>query len=350
VTEHRLSRLAAALVLVAASLPPRPARAQSPQNLQVAQALYDQATQEMAAKSYATACPKLEEAVRLVPEGVGGKLTLAECYEAQGKLASAWAAYELAEAAASRARQLDRQKLAHERGEALRPRVAMLTIAVAEPARSVPGLSIKRDGVSVGPAQWGVPLPADRGKHLIVASVGDGRTWERTIEITTDGARETVGIGELPGAPAPPSGPVVGPAAGPLVGPAAGSAPPPVAPPEAPSSARRTAGIVVASAGGVGLAVGLALGAVALTRKGQSNADGHCDAQNHCDPTGTDLRLSSLKAGNWSTALFVGGAAVLAGGVVIVATAPSAAAAPSTGARSFKVGLTAGGLVVSGGF
>lgn len=39
---------------------------------------------------------------RLVPEGLGAKLTLAECYESQGKLASAWTQYTVVESMAAR--------------------------------------------------------------------------------------------------------------------------------------------------------------------------------------------------------------------------------------------------------
>src|SRR5262245_25783154 len=58
-----------------------------------AEALYDAATKAMDGNDYAAACPKLEEVVRLVPHGVGARLTLARCYEGAGRLASAHASY-----------------------------------------------------------------------------------------------------------------------------------------------------------------------------------------------------------------------------------------------------------------
>lgn len=338
------------LALALLALSPRMALAQDAKNLPVAQALYAQAVKEMAAKSYATACPKLEEAVRLVPEGVGGKLTLAECYEASGKLASAWSTYALAEATAARAGQADRQKLAHDRAAKLEPKLAMLTIVVEAPARDVPGLEIKRDGVVVGAAQWGVPLPVDKGRHVITATVGDGRTWERAVDVGRDGARETVGIGELPGAPKPQEPlPLVD--VQPALAPAAPPPPPAPAPSAPPSSSRRVAGLVIGGVGVAGLAVGGALGVTAIVQKNQSNAGGHCNEKNRCDAEGTDLRNASLRAGNWSTAMFIGGAAALAGGVVLFATAPSASTAPrTTGARSISVSLAPHGAAVSGSF
>jgi len=49
------------------------ARAQTadPDKIAAAQTLYNEAVTLMDAKDYATACPKLAEAVRLVPEGIG---------------------------------------------------------------------------------------------------------------------------------------------------------------------------------------------------------------------------------------------------------------------------------------
>ena len=54
------------------------ARAADPERVLAAQALYDQATAEMEAKDYPSACSKLEEVTRLVPEGLGAKLTLGQ--------------------------------------------------------------------------------------------------------------------------------------------------------------------------------------------------------------------------------------------------------------------------------
>src|SRR5262245_14421848 len=112
-----------------------------------AQALYEQAVAAMDKKDYASACPSLEEVVRLIPEGVGAKLTLAECYEGAGRLASAWTGYALAEAAAAKENQREREQKAHARAEALKPKLARLTIVVPEAVRALPGLAITRDGV-----------------------------------------------------------------------------------------------------------------------------------------------------------------------------------------------------------
>src|SRR5262245_50638556 len=67
-----------------------------------AQSLYDKASTLLEEKKYAEACPKLEEVTRLVPEALGAKLALAECYEAINKLSSAWTLYAAVEAGAAR--------------------------------------------------------------------------------------------------------------------------------------------------------------------------------------------------------------------------------------------------------
>src|SRR5690242_7328934 len=105
--------------------------------------LWEQALEAMNKQDYANACPKIEEVARLRPDGLGAKLKLAECYEGAGRLASAWAIYTLVEPLAEKANQPDRQKTAHDRVEALKPKLAMITIAVPDTVRALPGLEIR---------------------------------------------------------------------------------------------------------------------------------------------------------------------------------------------------------------
>ena len=304
------------------------ARAEGPGDLQIAQALYDEAAKDLAAKDYVAACQKLEEAARLTPEAVGVRLTLGSCYEAQGRVASASAAYELAEAGAARAHQADRRRVAHEKVAALDPRLARLRIVVSDEVRALPGLEIRRAGSLVGPPQWGLRLPADKGKHLVVVTTGDGRRWEASAVIEADGSQVDLRV-ELPAPPEPPE---------------ATSRPAP-APRAASPHPRRIAGIAVGAAGLGAVLAGAALGVTALIQKNQSNAGG-CDPTSHCTGDGADLRWASLRAGDWSTAMFIGGGVALAGGVVVFATAPASAGPPAT------AGLAVGprGLAIVGAF
>jgi hypothetical protein len=154
--------------------------------------LWEQALEAMDKQDYASACLKLEEVARLGPEGLDTKIRLAECYEGSGRLASAWTMYALVEPMAEKANQPDRQKTAHERAEALKPRLATLTIVVPATVRARPGLEIRCDDRVVEPAQWGVPLPVDRGRHVIVTTATV--RGEQPAVIKADGATTTVTI------------------------------------------------------------------------------------------------------------------------------------------------------------
>src|SRR5262245_53849434 len=74
-----------------------------PKKASAGRALYEQALSDMDAHNYAIACRKLEEVIGMAPEALGAKITLAECYEAEGRLASAWAQYSQAKELATKA-------------------------------------------------------------------------------------------------------------------------------------------------------------------------------------------------------------------------------------------------------
>src|SRR4051812_5478245 len=82
----------------------RPARADA-----VAQALFNDAKTLMQAGKYAEACPKLEESQRLGP-AIGTQFNLAVCYEALGKMASAWSLYLDVAGVAKSTNQPEREK------------------------------------------------------------------------------------------------------------------------------------------------------------------------------------------------------------------------------------------------
>ena len=157
-------------------------------------------------KEFATACPKLEEVVRLVPDGVGARVTLGECYVGLGKLASAWASYNAAETTANRLGQGPRAEKARVAAEALKPRLATLTIQVSDQVKALPGVAVQRDGVAVGPAVWGVAIPVDNGRHVVTASANGKQAYSKSADVAFDGVKAVVTIDALADA-APGSGP-----------------------------------------------------------------------------------------------------------------------------------------------
>jgi hypothetical protein len=292
-----------------------PARAQSEgEKKAAAQALFDEGRQLATAGSYAEACPKLVESLRLDPV-IGTRFYLAECFEHVGKLASAWTYYLEVADAAKAAGQKDREKYANDRAEALRPRLAKLALKVPEAARAIPGLSIARDGVAVGEAQWGTAIPVDLGAHAVTVSAPKKKPWTTTVDVGQEGQLAEVAVPtlEAEAPPPPPPPPVI-----------TRIEPPPPPPPPPPSGRQRVAGFVVGGVGVIGLGVGAGLGGMALSKKSQSNADGHCDAADRCDGTGLALRNQGLSAAAGSTVGFVVGGVALVTGIVLVATAPSA--------------------------
>jgi hypothetical protein len=312
--------------------PPAGAQPIDPHQAAAAQALFEQAQAAMNKKDYAAACPKLEEVTHLLPNGVGGLFTLAQCYEGAGRLASAWSGYLVAQSAAARAKRADLERRARERVGALKPKLAQLTITVPEAIRGAPGLAITRDDVAVGPAQWATPVPVDKGRHVVVVTATGKQRWEKEVTVPSDGMTVSVDVAVL--ADAPEALAVTRPAS-----------------PDTPSfwTPRRVAGAAVGGVGLVGVVVGSAFGVLAINKKNESN-DGHCTG-NKCDPTGAALRSDGLSAARVSTGTFIAGALVLGAGVTLLVL-PSGkpvttGRGPDAPARTARVGVGVGTLDVS---
>jgi hypothetical protein len=292
-----------------------------------AEALFDQARQLMVEKRFAEACPKLVESQRLDP-GIGTRLFLADCYEHDGRTASAWA--EFREAAATASQQHDsRAAVAGRRASALEARLTKLVIVVS-PDASVAGLEVRRDGLVVPAAEIGVAIPVDPGIHAVQASAPSRATWSTTVQLPMAAGSVSVNIPVLEAASAQNAG-VETSAPPPALAPSANFPEPQAASrDETPDGhAQRTWGIVVGSAGLVGLVLGTTFGLHAMTTYDGANSSGECQPDNVCNSAG---RQSRSDADGWATAsplAFVLGGAAVAGGVVLYLTAPRAPAATS---------------------
>jgi hypothetical protein len=110
--------------------------------------------------------------------------------------------------------------------------------------------------------------------------------------------------------------------------------PSPAAPESTNAGAKRAfqhpLGIGLASAGVIGLGVGVLLGFAAKAKYDDSNKDGHCNQEtNACDSTGKPLRDSAYRLGNIGTAVGVGGAIFAAAGALLWITAQPAGPQPA---------------------
>jgi Tetratricopeptide repeat len=233
---------------------------------------------------------------------------------------------------------------------ALSPRIPGVIIDV----KGAASLKVSLDGAEVPAAALGVKRPADPGEHVVRAEAKG--LADREVKVTlAEGKVETVSITlepprAAPPKPEPPAVPPPMPAAKPpLVAspPVTPGAPAPAVadmpPAQKNGSGRRTAGIIIGAGGLVGLGIGGAFGAIAISKKSGSNEAGRCDSNSFCDDTGKALRLDAFHAATASTIGFVAGGVMLAGGVVLFATAPS-------GSKSTTVSLGPGNVSFEGRF
>ncbi|MEP7052513.1 MAG: tetratricopeptide repeat protein [Pseudomonadota bacterium] len=280
-----------------------------------AEALFNEGRALMAKGAFNQACPKFEASQQLDP-GLGTQLNLAECYEKLGKTASAWAEYREAIPLARASGSKVREDLALERAQALEARLSTLTIR-AMGGKDSAALEIRRDGVTVQPAELGSAIPVDPGQHTVEATAPGRKKWTSTV-VVADASKLAVEVPALaPDAAAAnrESAAVTG---GP---PGAASAPGDAAPSAQPGSGQRTAAVVVGATGVVGVGLGALFGLQA--RAAWSDAKTHCPSYQSCDRRGVDLHSTATSKATLSTVAFIAGGAALAVGAVLWFTADS---------------------------
>lgn len=314
------SFLRALLCTAAGVLVPFTASAQAPDPiLSQAQALFDQASADLDSGNYPSACLKLEKVVRLLPDAIGAKETLGECFEKQGRLASAWSLYEAAAALSAKQSQTDRAAKNKGHAEGLKARVAFLTISVPAKARAAAGLTLSQDGERLEQSRWDTPWPVDKGAHEIAANASGYEPFKATVKVDADGDRVELTIDLILEKPAP------------II---------PAPPPPLPRRWQSAVGVAAVAAGAAGLGIGFALGYNAMVLNDKSNADGHCDV-NQCDIYGYQKRSLARDFGDVATAAVIAGSVLEALGVAVIWTAPRSPAKPR--AKEPPVALTFGG-------
>lgn len=310
------------------------AHAQDPQKKALAATLFEEATKAMQLGNYAEACPKLERVVELIPEGLGAKLELASCYEGANKLASAFGMYVTIEGEATRTNQPERAATARERMDKLKPRLATVTLDVAANVKAAPGFALKRDGVEVSAAEFGVSAAVDAGEHAVLATATGRAPWEVKFSVLNGDKKVIkVELGAEGGAAAPPPDP--------------NNPPPPGGSQKKTESSffspLRIAGLAI-GIGGLGvLGAGIGLGMNAKSLYDESNEVNGCDPEANTCPTqaGVDQRSDAVTFATASTALIVVGGVLAAGGIVMFAVAPS---------EEITVGLGPGSLTLTASF
>jgi serine/threonine-protein kinase len=300
-------KIAAAAVVLALATPGA-ARAQTGQDKAAADVLFREGKRLMQEGKVAEACPKFAESNRL-DAGIGTMLWLAECYERTGKSASAWGQFQ--EAAEIAAKQKDgREKVARARAAILEPKLIKLVIVV--PATSeLPSLELKRDGTTLGKALWGTAVPVDPGAHVVTASAPGYKTWESSVDAVGGGKTVKLSVPKLEVEEQMPE--TTSPVTEPLE-----------PEPKERGGLQRAIGLGALGLGVVGVGLGVVFGLSAKSKLDDSNGDGHCRPDNHCDSVGFQARNDAKDAATLSTIFFAAGGVLVAAGATLYFTAPRA--------------------------
>jgi len=332
------------------------AQAQTAADKAAAEGLFDQGRASMQEGDFAKACGLLERSQHIDP-AVGTLLYLAECYEKNGRTASAWATFREAADAAAAAREPQRARTGRDRAQRLEPLLSRLTIQVAPETQQLAGLTVDRRDKTIQVALFNVPVPTDPGEYAIKASAPGYESWSSTVTVPERAGRVSITIPALrkssepekavPAAVATPPAPGSVGEAGPkregTSGPAVDLSTPPA---ETSTSGQRTMGLVVGAAGIVAVGVGSYFGVRAFSKYGE--AKNHCPDVSCNDADGPALTAEARNAATAANIAFGIGLVALAGGVVLYLTAPSTTGTAHVG--SLKAQAGPGSITLGGSF
>jgi hypothetical protein len=307
-------------VLLLLAAVPSVARADDIAARNLAEQMFSDGKKLMAEGKFDEACPKLAESQRLDPGG-GTILNLAVCHENQGRFASAWSEFREAVGLARTDGRHDREQLAQEHLAAIEPKVSHLTFAV-DPKAAVPGLTIKLDGQTVGPAAWGSSLPVDPGEHNVTASAPGKSDQRSTVQVAGLADAKTVTVHPLEDAPAPSA-------------PAMASDSTSEATSSGPSSGKRIAGFVVGGVGLAALGVGAVFGVEALQKRHDSDAT--CNGSLCSTAAGVSLNDDAKRFANFADVGIGVGVVGLVVGTYLVVTGAGSKPVPAATASRVKV-------------
>ncbi len=278
-----------------------------PRDAAAAEALFARARNLSEAGQFEAACPLFAESNRLDP-GVGVMLYLAACHESTGRVATAWASFREARAAAETAGQLDRVKVADARIAALETRLPRMRIIVP-PQGADQGWTVRRDDLVLGAALWDTEMPVDPGERRIEVLAPGFKPYAAMVQ-----AREGVVTRvELP-ALTPDVAPIVlSPAPVPATLGDEGTEWRPI----------HTTAVALGGAGLLAMVVGTGFGVAAAAEWDEAGA--HCKQEStpwRCDEIGVDAADATSSQAAISTAAFVLGGGALAAGVVLWVVSP----------------------------
>jgi len=277
----------------------------------------------MAAHDYAAACTKFEESQSISPSAAAS-MDLGSCYERSGKLGSAWNAYKSAAAAGVAAHQKGHAQAARKAMARVESKMSRITVNMSDSARAS-GIEVRMDGNAVDSSDWGNALPKDGGSHDVEVSAPGKKPWKKHVDLDASGQTVTVDVPALEDNAPPKKVAAVAGAKG--DGATDGASPPPEGATAAvsdkdphPGQSQRTIGIVVGSAGIVGIAAGIVAGIVASSDA--NSLKSACGTGPTCDSSNQGTHDSAITWATVSDVAFIAGGAAIAAGAVVYLTAP----------------------------
>jgi hypothetical protein len=317
----------AGLVFLAAPGPAHAEPAPSTSAIERADAAFEEARELFDQGRFKEACDKFELSMQLDPSP-GTLLNLGNCYEPQGDLVRALAAFERALADAQKTPDVKRRELWT---SAARERIAALSARVPEiVVRGAPeGGVVTLDGTPITPDEKQRLNP---GRHTIEATAPGKRRFERSVELSAGQKLEL----ELPALEAE--------------APAAVLSPPPVDSEPPPSD--RAAGFgpwpyILAGTGAALLGGSLVTGLMARSKADE--LDRECQ-NGRCDPSLENVKDSAETLALTTDVLWIGGALLAGAGVTLFVI--DATSGPDEATTAIRTGcFDAGcGLLASGRF
>lgn len=293
-------------------------------------------------KQYEEACPLLERSVEAAPT-IKTRGALALCWEAAGKNAAAYRAWQAVADAASAAgpAEAQRGKRAAQKVEQLRAKVTMVRLTMeGNPAET----QVKLDGRTLAASELAAAIPLDVGKHALEARAAERNDWRSGFELAASDAGQTRSIQVGPLAPIEAIRPDVTTPTGPT-----GTGP--VAPavvdtgPMRRSPTWRWVGLGVAGAGVVAIGVGVVFG-LSASSKWSDAKDAGCNDDGVCpNRAAADLVDDARSKGTLSTVMTAAGVGLAAGGVLLYLFAPKerVSVTPGVSAAPGGASITIGG-------
>src|SRR5262249_12916078 len=97
-----------------------------------------------------------------------------------------------------------RRALVEQHLAALERRVSHIILQVDPSVRDLPGTIVRIDGIAIGKAAWGLPMPFDPGVDVIVVDVPGKERWEAGAELGTEADTRIINVATFRGSTAPP--------------------------------------------------------------------------------------------------------------------------------------------------